>query len=508
MSGRRGRLPRRIACLLLPHFALQVAARDQPALLATVAAVSDGTRVIAVTSAAAAAGVRAGMRLADARARCPALTLVPAAPAAEATANAALLALLAHFSPTVEPARPGVVFLDWSGLGRAEDGETAQARLLTRTVASDLGLTAHTGIADGPFTAAVAAHHQARVDAPALVPAGASAVFLAPFAISVLPGVRPVLARLLALGLRRVGDLAALPAAEVARRFGPAVAQAHALARGQDRRPLQGQGGPAERSVSVPFEPPETSLDRLLFAATGRLRELQDVLEAEGLAASDLLVTLRLEDGATVPLAAPLLALAGSTRVVLEALRARLDGEPLAAPVAELTLTLTGVGPERGRQIGLLDAARAARRPRQLEAATRLHLLLGPTGARRARLQPALLPEAAFTWQPWDGDPVTSPIDVSSAPTLLPATPGLCLVAPPRPVRVHVEHGRVVALHDGPRWRRVIAADGPYRVATGWWPGETPVERDYYLVAIDDAGLVLLYEAAPAGGWFLAAEFE
>jgi hypothetical protein len=235
---------------------------------------------------------------------------------------------------------------------------------------------------------------------------------------------------------------------------------------------------------------------------------MQDALEADGLAASGLLVTLRLEDGATVPLAAPLLALAGSTRVVLEALRARLDGEMLAAPVTELTLTLTGIGPERGRQVGLLEAGRAARRPRQLEAATRLQMLLGPAGARRARLRPALLPETAVTWQPWDGDPDTVSIDLASAPTLLPAPPGMCLVTPPRPVRVHVESGRLTAIHDGPHWRRVIAVDGPYRVATGWWPGETPVERDYYLVAGDDASLSLLYDAAPAGGWFLAAEFE
>jgi hypothetical protein len=246
-----------------------------------------------------------------------------------------------------------------------------------------------------------------------------------------------------------------------------------------------------------------------LFAATGALRSLYDELEADGQAASGLVVQLALDDGSTVPLAVPLLALAGATGIVLEALRSRLDGDPLAAPVARLTLTLTGIGPERGRPVGLLEAGRAARRPRQFEAATRLQMLLGPDGVRQARLQPALLPEATFVWQPWNGEAGDErPLDLATVPALLPAPPGMCLITPPRSVRVHLEAGRLAAIHDGPRWRRLVGADGPYRVATGWWPAETPVERDYYLAAGDDASLALLYEDQGAGGWFLAGELD
>src|SRR4029453_4915937 len=86
------------------------------------------------------------------------------------------------------------------------------------------------GIADGTFAAALAARHQA------IVPPGGSRAFLAPLPVATLD--RPDLADLLVrLGLRTLGDLAALPGADLATRFGAEGARAVRLASGLDGDP-------------------------------------------------------------------------------------------------------------------------------------------------------------------------------------------------------------------------------------------------------------------------------
>src|ERR687895_387374 len=83
--------------------------------------------------------------------------------------------------------------------------------------------------AAGTFAPGLAARHQA------IVPPGGSRAFLAPFPVAALD--RPDLADLMVrLGLRTLGDLAALPRADLATRFGPEGARASRLASGLDEQ--------------------------------------------------------------------------------------------------------------------------------------------------------------------------------------------------------------------------------------------------------------------------------
>src|SRR5690606_40426090 len=97
------------------------------------------------------------------------------------------------------------------------------------------------GVADGLLAALLAAREHR------LVPPGGSADFLAPYPVSALvhaahdPRTLTATAELVdlltRLGLRTLGALAALPAPDVATRFGELGAWAHRLVRGQDPRP-------------------------------------------------------------------------------------------------------------------------------------------------------------------------------------------------------------------------------------------------------------------------------
>src|SRR5207249_10272153 len=90
-----------------------------------------------------------------------------------------------------------------------------------------------------------------------VVPAGTELGFLAPLPLARLAPPPALAATLERWGIRRLGDLARLPVAEVATRLGPAGAALVRAARGEDERPLapQARGGPVEEAIDLEHAP-------------------------------------------------------------------------------------------------------------------------------------------------------------------------------------------------------------------------------------------------------------
>ena len=149
-----------------------------------------------------------------------------------------VIAAVTEFCPWVEAVEPGVCAFGARGPARYFGGETVLARKIIAALA-DAGEQARVGAADGLFAALLAARGAERI---LVIPPGETAEFLARQPVSVLAGQVPDghdLAGLLSrLGLRTLGDLAALPAGDVAGRFGAAGEAAHRLACGLGAPPL------------------------------------------------------------------------------------------------------------------------------------------------------------------------------------------------------------------------------------------------------------------------------
>src|SRR3954454_15102566 len=114
-----------IVCALLPRFELAVSAGERERLLREPAALAaePGAEVGGgVSLAAEAFGVRRGMRLGEALARCPRLALVPPDPMGVADAWDAAQEWLEGIGAAVEPARPGLACFDAQGLLRLHGG--------------------------------------------------------------------------------------------------------------------------------------------------------------------------------------------------------------------------------------------------------------------------------------------------------------------------------------------------------------------------------------------------
>src|SRR5215212_7274711 len=110
------RVEEMIVCLMLVRFELAVAAGGRAALLRRPAALAPqpggGQHVGEVSPAAEAFGVRSGMGLGEALARCPQLGLVPPDPAGVAEAWEDVLARLEAIGAEVAPEGPGLVCFD------------------------------------------------------------------------------------------------------------------------------------------------------------------------------------------------------------------------------------------------------------------------------------------------------------------------------------------------------------------------------------------------------------
>jgi hypothetical protein len=132
------------------------------------------------------------------------------------------------YCPWVTVVRPGICSLPARGPARYFGGEGALVRLVVESASS---LTpVEVGVADGLFAAVLAAR------SGVVVPAGGTADFLAPFPVDILG--QTDLAELLdRLGVRTLGDFAALPESHVLGRFGSDGAAGHRVARGRSGDP-------------------------------------------------------------------------------------------------------------------------------------------------------------------------------------------------------------------------------------------------------------------------------
>jgi len=245
-----------IACLLIPSFELRAALRErprlqlEPAALAPLPTAAMEAHVGAVTAAAAANGVQPGMRMGEALATCPSLRLVEQDPAAVEREWEGVLRRLEDSGFAVEPDEPGCVYFETKGVERLYGGLEAALERALASVGSAWDPRA--GAARRRF-AALAAASVARPGQALVVAEDKEQGFLAPLPLSLLPLSAERYAELEGLGLRKLGELAALPSGSVAERLGPEGRRAWALANGEENGRIRGRRPPAELAEALEF---------------------------------------------------------------------------------------------------------------------------------------------------------------------------------------------------------------------------------------------------------------
>ncbi|MGK5741914.1 DNA polymerase Y family protein [Micromonospora sp. URMC 103] len=499
-------------------------------------AVLHANRVVACSERARAEGVRRGLRKREAQGRCPQLTVVEYDPGRDARAFEPVLAAVEDLVAGVEVVRPGACALPARGPSRYLGGEEAAAERIIEHVAQTCAVESQVGIADGVFAAGLAAR------TGRIVPPGGTPAFLAGLSVEALG--RPALADLLRrLGVRTLGDFAALPAGDVLARFGFDGALAHRLAAGRDDRPLAVRQPPADLTVTAEYDEPVDRVDAAAFAARALAEQLHDRLAGHGLACTRLgieAVTAHGQELHRVWRHDGLLTAAA----IADRVRWQLDGwltgssgrggagrsRPTAG-IIRLRLVPDGVLAQAGLQPGLWGET-GEERERAHRALSRVQGILGPEAVLTAVLGGGRSPADQVRLVPWGderlparpgGPPLPGePVRSGEPPwpgRLPPPAPAVVLPAP-LAATVHDAAGEPVAvnarlqLSAAParltvgtgRPAEITGWAGPWPVDERWWAPAEARRRARFQVGLADGTALLL--AVEAGQWLVEAIYD
>jgi protein ImuB len=501
--------PMRIVSIWFPDWPVTAAgfAADGPA------AVMRANRVVARTAAAAAEGVAVGQRRRQAQRLCPHITLVEHDPDRDAREFDPFVRAVGDLSPRLDVIEPGWISLQARGPSRYVGGDDALAERLGAIAAGGRWGTPGVGIADGRFPSSVAARLAVRRGRPVTVRTGGSPEFCADLPIGWLQTLGecdPDLVELFVrLGLRRLGDLAALDAVAVLGRFGHAGVHAHRLASGDDARPASTTDPAPERRLDHVLDDPAEHTSAVVFIAKQLADELATALAADGRVCTRLVVLLESEHGERserswyrpAGLTAP---------AMVERVRWQLDAwvnlprgsaHELTGGVTLVRLTPDEVRSDHGIQLGLWGGQSDADR-RAARAVARLTTLTSPDAVTVPVWRGGRLPADRYDWIPaalvdldQRASATAAPGSTGPWPGALPSPSPATVFSEPQPVEVLDEHGEVVVVtgrgqvsappaalrqligDDASGWRRgslhrIVAWAGPWPLEERWWEPE------------------------------------
>ena len=490
----------RLGCFYVPMFPLAARLRSEPALREEAVAVVEGNggnaRVVAATRRARKKGIVPGQTLAQARSIMPKLIARGRDAECERTAQEALIEVAETFSPRIEDAGGGIVFIDIDGMERHFASEEELAKAAVRD-ADAMGLPARVGVAASKLAARVAAELP---KSPTVVAPGDEAGFLAPLPLARLAPEIEAAAMLQRFGLKSIGDLARLPESEIASRLGEIGRELHWAARGIDPRPLTPRALPPEFREGMELEWPLVALEPFLFIANAALDRLAKRMEMQGFACRRIEMTLTLEpdgfDARGIDLPAP----TRDVKTMLTLLRLDLEKRPPGAPVIGFSFT---AHPDRPRRAQLSLFGPAAISPEKL--ATTIARLISILGEGRVGMPVTVdghLPErhAVGNYAP------PPPPDLRPSP---PRGRGLLaarVFRPPVPVEVITRDAKISELRGADIEGDVRVCSGPWRIEEGWWSG-SPTAREDWDVETSGGRLYRVYQSANSEEWFVDGRF-
>ncbi|WFE29418.1 DNA polymerase Y family protein [Solwaraspora sp. WMMD791] len=492
-------------------------------------AVLHANRVIACSTTARADGVHPGLRRREAQSRCPGLTVVDHDPSRDARAFEPVVTAVEQIVAGVEVLRAGTCMVAARGPARYFGGEDRAAERIVEHVAQSCEVECQVGVADGSFAAGLAAR-TGRIVAP-----GASAAFLAGLPLRVLG--RPDLADLLRrLGLRTLGDFAALPIRDVLARFGPDAALAHRLSAGRDEQPFTPRRPPPDLAVTADYDDPLDRVDVAAFAARALAEQLHDRLAGHGLACTRLgidAVTAHGQELHRVWRHDGVLTAAA----IADRLRWQLDGwltggtarRPGAgaavvppAPTAgiiRLRLIPDGVLARAALQPGLWGET-GEERARAHRALSRVQGLLGPESVLTAVPGGGRSPVDQVRFVPWGDERVPDRPGEPPWPGRLPPPAPAIVLPAPLPAEVYDATGAPVTvdarlvLSAVPARLAVDSAGpvdvtgwaGPWPIDERWWAPAEARRRARFQVALADGSALLIARAD--GRWVVEAIYD
>lgn len=241
---------------------------------------------------------------------------------------------LSH-TPFIEPAEPHQIYLSLPSPGMALTAAIRNEVAQLVDQAATYGFVAFAGVASSKVVARAAAlvckaawllrrpgspGHQAAPETTAFVLPGEEERYLAPLPTTYLPAAPEVQRRLGRLGVRTLGEIAQIPAAEWGRQLGPAGQQIAEWSHGVDREPVKPCYPPRSLQRRVSFAQDLRDRDRLELVVSRLAAALAGELTARGEGCQQVALTLEEAGGRRICCERTLAKLQQSVRPLQQAL--------------------------------------------------------------------------------------------------------------------------------------------------------------------------------------------
>ncbi|HEY9151142.1 MAG TPA: DNA polymerase IV [Gammaproteobacteria bacterium] len=281
-------------------FFASIEQRDRPEWRGRPVAITNGlqgTCIITCSYEARAFGIRTGMRLKEARERCPELIQCPADPKRYAATSSAIMDALQAVSPDLEVFSVDEAFLDITRCQRLGTPEQI-ARQARRAVFAASGLLCSIGLSGDKTTAKYAAK-LVKPNGFTVIPPWEARRRLAPVPVTELCGIAAGIGGFLAQhGVHTCGDMARLPISVLARRFGNPGRRIWYMCQGEDPEPVQVNVPPPKSIGHGKVMPPDTRDREVILTYLLHMSEKVGArLRRHDMVASRFLVALRTRDG-------------------------------------------------------------------------------------------------------------------------------------------------------------------------------------------------------------------
>jgi protein ImuB len=498
-------MQRRFLCLFFPRLMVDRLERAEPRCRAVPFAVVGEERghlyIAAANDPARDAGVRSGVRLADARALLPTLQIMLDDPEADERLKQHLVEWCDRYSPLAAHDGADGIVLDITGCVHLFGGEAAlldqiQARL------REMKFRLRGSIADTP----AAAWALARFSKQAIVSREELPGVLDPLPVRALRIPAEIAIELGRVGLTTIGLMRRVPRNSLAARYGPHVLLRLDRALGLAAESIAPYRAPAPYRAGRGFAEPVGTTAAVEQVVMELLIALCTRLEKEQRGACRFDVACHRVDGSAAYLqvrtAKPCRAITHLMRLFAEKM-GTLDG---GFGIEVVTLRAAEVGAAAPVQMVLPQCGKSVEVDTSLdEMLDRIGLRLGFERVCRFRIRQSRLPESSTEFVPVTG--ASTPDTAWPAHRIRPVR----LIEPPAPIEVaEIIPGKwPVRIRIGHQLHRIVRAEGPERLTPEWWrePPAAWATRDYYRIEDELGARFWIFgetrRAEPGERWYL-----
>ncbi len=290
---------RKIIHIDMDAFFASVEQRDNPELRGRPVAVGGSRRrgvVAAASYEARRFGVRSAMPSVTAQRKCPELVFVKPRFDAYKAVSRQIHAIFRRYTDLVEPLSLDEAYLDVTENKPGIELATEIAERIRREIRDETGLTASAGVSYNKFLAKIASDIN-KPDGLFVIPPQRAQEFIDTLPIERFHGVgKATAARMKRLGIEDGRSLRACPLERLLQHFGKVGRYFHAVARGEDERPVRAERERKSLGAESTFDQDLTELDQMLERLDAIADEVAARLERQGLHGRTVTLKIKFAD--------------------------------------------------------------------------------------------------------------------------------------------------------------------------------------------------------------------